>query len=189
MNHDIEKDGDLDLKTSLQFYRDGEPRWALINTCSVFMPFVFRFISFIEEFKRNGSKFRCLGTQKALRKAGLCLPFVKTYHAVSRLRKMREQAVFLTSATKLNKVMKENSQSAIFEAFLEAAPCQILNIYIFLVTGTIMQTQVASTGGFMKKVLSVYTHSMTTIYLSLSAQVAISTFFMKSPLSSLVCSP
>ena len=34
------------------------------------------------------------------------------------------------------------------------------------------------TGGFMKKVLSVYTHSMTTIYLSLSAQVAISTFFM-----------
>ena len=38
------------------------------------------------------------------------------------------------------------------------------------------------TGGFMKKVLSVYTHSMTTIYLSLSAQVAISTFFMKSPL-------
>ena len=34
----------------------------------------------------------------------------------------------------------------------------------------------------MKKVLSVYTHSMTTIYLSLSAQVAISTFFMKSPL-------
>ena len=37
-------------------------------------------------------------------------------------------------------------------------------------------------GDFMKKVLSVYTHSMTTIYLSLSAQVAISTFFMKSPL-------
>ena len=35
----------------------------------------------------------------------------------------------------------------------------------------------------MKKVLSVYTHSMTTIYLSLSAQVAISTFFMKSPLA------
>ena len=34
----------------------------------------------------------------------------------------------------------------------------------------------------MKKVLSVYTHSMTTIYLSLSAQVAISAFFMKSPL-------
>ena len=34
----------------------------------------------------------------------------------------------------------------------------------------------------MKKVLSVYTHSMTTIYLSQSAQVAISTFFMKSPL-------
>jgi len=35
----------------------------------------------------------------------------------------------------------------------------------------------------MKKELSVYTHSMTTIYLSLSAQVAISTFFMKSPLA------
>ena len=37
------------------------------------------------------------------------------------------------------------------------------------------------TADFIKKVLSVYTHSMTTIYLSLSAQVAKSTFFMKSP--------
>ena len=32
-----------------------------------------------------------------------------------------------------------------------------------------------------KKVLSVYTHSMATIYLSLSAQLAKSTFFIKSP--------
>ena len=37
------------------------------------------------------------------------------------------------------------------------------------------------TEDFIKKVLSVYTHSMTTIYLSVSAQVAKSTFFMKSP--------
>ena len=37
------------------------------------------------------------------------------------------------------------------------------------------------TAGFIKKVLSVYTHSMTTIYLSQSTQVAKSTFFMKSP--------
>ena len=37
-----------------------------------------------------------------------------------------------------------------------------------------------STADFIKKVLSVYSHSMTTIYLSLSAQVAKSTFFMKS---------
>ena len=37
------------------------------------------------------------------------------------------------------------------------------------------------TADFIKKVLSVYTHSMTTIYLSLSTQVATSTFFMKSP--------
>ena len=36
------------------------------------------------------------------------------------------------------------------------------------------------TADFIKKVLSLYTHSMTTIYLSLSAQVAKSTFFMKS---------
>ena len=37
------------------------------------------------------------------------------------------------------------------------------------------------TADFIKKVLSVYTHSMKTIYLSLSAQVAKSTFFMKYP--------
>ena len=39
------------------------------------------------------------------------------------------------------------------------------------------------TAYFIKKVLSVYSNSMTTIYLSLSAQVAKSTFFMKSPVS------
>ena len=40
------------------------------------------------------------------------------------------------------------------------------------------------TADFKKRVLSVYTHSMKTIYRSLSAQVARSTFFMKSPVSS-----
>ena len=37
------------------------------------------------------------------------------------------------------------------------------------------------TADFIKKVLSVYAHSMTAIYQSLSTQVAKSTFFMKSP--------
>ena len=37
------------------------------------------------------------------------------------------------------------------------------------------------TADFIKKVLSVYTHSMATIFLSRSTQVAESTFFMKSP--------
>ena len=38
-----------------------------------------------------------------------------------------------------------------------------------------------TTADFIKNVLSVYSHSMTTIYLSLSAQVAKSTYFMKYP--------
>ena len=37
-----------------------------------------------------------------------------------------------------------------------------------------------ATADFIEKVLSVYTHSMTTIYQSMSAEVAKSTFFMKS---------
>jgi len=40
----------------------------------------------------------------------------------------------------------------------------------------------SATADFIKKVLSVYTYSLTTIYLSLSTQVAKSTFFMKSPI-------
>ena len=40
---------------------------------------------------------------------------------------------------------------------------------------------VYATADFIKKVISVYTHSMETIYLSLSVQVAKSTFFMKCP--------
>ena len=39
------------------------------------------------------------------------------------------------------------------------------------------------TADFIKKVLSVYTHSLTTIYLSLSARVAKSTFFIQSPVA------
>ena len=38
-----------------------------------------------------------------------------------------------------------------------------------------------NTADFIKKALSVYTHSMTTFYLSLSAQVANSTFFHEIP--------
>ena len=37
------------------------------------------------------------------------------------------------------------------------------------------------TAVLIKKVLGVYNHSMETIYLSLRAQVAVGTFFMKSP--------
>ena len=39
---------------------------------------------------------------------------------------------------------------------------------------------------FHKKVLGVYTYSMETIYLSLRAQVAVGTFFMKSPVLDLL---
>ena len=50
--------------------------------------------------------------------------------------------------------------------------------------GTLSIPQYTGKADFIKKVLSVYTHSMTTIFLSLSAQVAIkSTFFMKSPVT------
>ena len=44
----------------------------------------------------------------------------------------------------------------------------------------------SATADFIKKVLSVYTHSRTTIYLSLSAQVAKNTFFMKSPVAFMI---
>ena len=40
---------------------------------------------------------------------------------------------------------------------------------------------VAGTDDFILKVLGVYTRSMETIYLSMRAQVAVGTFFMKSP--------
>ena len=48
-------------------------------------------------------------------------------------------------------------------------------------TGDFTKKVPSATADFIKKVLSVNTHSMATIYLSLSAQVARSTFFMKSP--------
>jgi len=52
---------------------------------------------------------------------------------------------------------------------------------VIVFSGLVIDTADSYTADFIKKVLSVYTNSMTTIYLSLSAQVAKSTFFMKSP--------
>ena len=68
------------------------------------------------------------------------------------------------------------------------APCVKLNSYKrYLEECTLVQWRLSiyptGTADFIKKVLSVYTHSMTTIFLSLSVQVAKSTFFMKSPVA------
>ena len=52
-----------------------------------------------------------------------------------------------------------------------------------------MEYGAAYTADFIKKVLSVYTHSMATIYLSLGAQVAKSTFFMKPPIWQTTAAP
>ena len=136
----------LDVSTSYQFYKNDETHWCLMNLCFMVMPSLGMFVTvFFEEFKNNGSKFSYGILNKALMRALLSLPFIQTFRAIRRFKEMREQAVFLTSAENLNKIKKENAEAAIFEAFLEAAPSQVLNIFIFLVTGAITETQVAST--------------------------------------------
>ena len=56
-----------------------------------------------------------------------------------------------------------------------------IQLYVQWKQNGFINEAVTTVSDFIKKVLSVYTHSTTTIYLSLSAQVANSTFFMKSP--------
>ena len=50
-------------------------------------------------------------------------------------------------------------------------------------SGHFVYYDIFCTADFIKKVLLVYTHSMTSIYQSLSSKVSISTFFMKSPVA------
>ena len=134
----------LDVKTSVQYYQDGEPLWGTLNVCAIFLPFLLRLITcLIEEFKK-GSRFSIKGTNNALKKAVFCLPFIQTFRAIMRLKEMRKQAVFLTSVVNLHEIKKENAEAAIFEGFLEAAPCQVLNVYIVIVTGSLSATQALS---------------------------------------------
>ena len=128
----------LDIRTSVQFFEDGDPHWGTLNVCFLILPVVCRFITcFIEDLSWKG-------TLNAFWKAFLCLPIIQTFRGIWRLHQMRQQAVFLTSTENLYKVKKENAEAAIFEGFLEAAPSQVLNLHILLLTGSISETQVAS---------------------------------------------
>ena len=133
----------LDVSTSYEFYMNGEVNWAAVNFGLIFLPCVVRFAtSTIEELK---SERKGLDTIKqAWGRAVLCLPFFQTYRTIKRFIEMREQKVFQTSTKNMNSIREENANASICEGYLEAAPCQIFNIYVYLVTGTITQTQVGS---------------------------------------------
>ena len=131
----------LDIKTSIHFFEDGEPHWGTLNVVFIFNPSMFMLVTcFIKEFNKGTIN----ALREALKKAAFCLPIIQTFRAIWRLHQMRKQAVFLTNAVNLHSIKKENAEAAIFEGFLEAAPCQILNLHILLLTGSITETQVAS---------------------------------------------
>ena len=128
----------LDIRTSFQFFEDGEPHWGTLNVCIVFLPFVWRFMTCILE------DLSCQGILHAFWRAFLCLPIIQTFRAIWRLHQMRQQAVFLSSPENLYQVKMENAEAAFFEGIIEAAPSQILNLHIFILTGSISESQVFS---------------------------------------------
>ena len=89
-----------------------------------------------------------------------------------------KKKVFLHPTKFVERVLKYSYLISIFFFFYL---CSVLQP--FCVNHFISISSHFSTADFIKKVLSVYTNSMTTIYLSLSTQVAKSTFFMKSPVA------
>ena len=133
----------LDVSTSYEFYMNGEVNWAVVNFGLIFLPFVVRLAtSTIEELKSERKGLDMI--KQAWGKAVLCLPFFQTFCTIKRFSEMLEQKVFQTSTKNMNSIREENAIASIYVGFLEAASCQIFNIYVYLVTGSITQTQVGS---------------------------------------------
>ena len=130
----------LDLSTTLEFYTEGYVNFAAISFAFIFLPFCIRFLMALNKTTKMGLSQLSL----LLWRACHSLPVVQTYQAVLRFIVMWEQSVFTTSAMMVNSIKEENAIAAIYEGCLEAAPSQIFNLYLILVTGSFTPAQLAS---------------------------------------------
>ena len=133
----------LDLMTFLEFLEKGNVKWAYTNLSFIFLPFVLRVTTCTFEQLKNTYPL----TYKV--KTVLCtsiqyLPVIQTFFSIKRFFLLKDQTVHTSDPTKLIEAYKESTRLKVYEAFSEAAPSQILNLCIFLVTGSVTYTQIFS---------------------------------------------
>ena len=146
----------FDILTCHQFIMDGYIHWGMINLCMIFCPFVLRLIfGFVNELKYvDSSKYptlyrksifvSCYSIEKICLTSLECLPLFQTIHNVRKWQKMKYQALFLSDNKILFELQTTTIMNAMIETFAEGAPCQIINLYIFMMTGYMTVTQIIS---------------------------------------------
>ena len=142
----------LDIKTCIQFFLSGNILWAMLNFYMIFNPFILRFFSnFVIKLtteKRRSSKMKIMSFSckiwETIEKSYSCLPLFQTIKNIKSWQEMKTQKIYLTRAKAIFGIQCESIVNSIFEAFGEGAPCQILNLYIFLATGYMSETQIIS---------------------------------------------
>ena len=148
----------FDILTCHQFIMDGYIHWGMINLCMIFCPFVLRLIfGFVNELKYvDSSKYPtlCLKStgimfsfnriKKIFLSAFECFPLYQTFHNVQKWQKMKYQALFSNNNKILFGIQTTTIMNAMIETFAEGAPCQIINLYIFMMTGYMTRIQIWS---------------------------------------------
>ena len=144
----------MDIITCNKFFQDGQTKWGAANLFFIFNPFFLRFFTcFLEAIKTGSSRnvltniLEILTSCKLidiLKEASLCLPFIQTYWSIHCWRQMKMQQIYLSKMSHLFRIHQDSTKAALYEAFGEAAPMLIFNLYIFLNTGYISWPQILS---------------------------------------------
>ena len=154
-----------DILTFNEFLNNGNPKWAYTNLSFIFLPSIIRLMTTTyEQFKCNQEvKMEKNEKVKEVVLASIkALPIIQTIFSIRRFFVLKNQLLHTSDPSQLNKTYRESAHLKVFEAFAEAGPSQILNIYIFLVTGSLTWTQCLSlTTGFFSLSMS----SLTVYYL------------------------
>ena len=151
-----------DILTFFEFIDDGNNKWAKANLGFIFLPSVLRFFtSMFQEISRKpkqddveiaSTNIRATEKEKSICMRVLTIPLemikalpgLQTLFAIKRFFTLRDQLVHTSDPAKLEETFKESAQLKVYEAFAEAGPTQVLNMYIFLLTGNISELQILS---------------------------------------------
>ena len=139
----------FDILTCKEFFENGNTAWAYINLFMIFNPFLLRSVFlFIAEMKNGESKSLIKTIKEVFLTSSACLPLVQTIRNIQRwhqlIRQLILQKIYSTEASKIFRFQGTSIVNSMFETFAEGAPCQILNLYIFMLIGYMSRTQIIS---------------------------------------------
>ena len=154
-----------DILTFIEFLNNGNTKWAYTNLSFIFLPSVIRLVTTTYEQSKGNLEIKIKKNEKVkevMLASIKALPIIQTIFSIRRFFVLKDQLLHTSDPSQLNKTYRESAQLKVFEAFAEAGPSQVLNVYIFLVTGCLTWTQGLSiTTGFLSLSMS----SLTVYYL------------------------